>query len=61
MKYRIENDTMVEAQVPAAAHWGVQTNMNGTENIANQAHVLRGGGLRDPEKVLGANDDINKS
>jgi fumarate hydratase class II len=61
MKYRIEKDTMGEVEVPADAYWGAQTNMNGNEVIANRAHVLRGGGLRDPEKVLGANDDINKS
>lgn len=40
---------------------GTQTNMNVNEVIANRAHVLYGGKLTDKEKILSANDDVNKS
>lgn len=40
---------------------GTQSNMNVNEVIANRAHVLQGGSLTDKEKVLQANDDVNKS
>lgn len=40
---------------------GTQTNMNVNEVIANRAQVLHGGKLTDHEKVLLANDDVNKS
>lgn len=40
---------------------GTQTNMNVNEVIANRAHVLNGGQLTDKEKILSANDDVNKS
>jgi len=40
---------------------GTQSNMNVNEVIANRAHVLNGGQLTDKEKVLKANDDVNKS
>ncbi|MHB1922743.1 MAG: class II fumarate hydratase, partial [Chitinophagaceae bacterium] len=40
---------------------GTQSNMNVNEVIAYRAHVLSGGKLTDPEKVLHPNDDVNKS
>ncbi|MGE5395274.1 MAG: class II fumarate hydratase [Candidatus Saccharibacteria bacterium] len=40
---------------------GTQSNMNVNEVIANRAHVLAGGTLTDPQKVLHPNDDVNKS
>jgi fumarate hydratase class II len=40
---------------------GTQTNMNVNEVVANRGHVLRGGQLTDPKKVLSPNDDVNKS
>ncbi|MDX2284574.1 MAG: class II fumarate hydratase [Bacteroidia bacterium] len=40
---------------------GTQSNMNLNEVIANRGHVLRGGSLDDKDKVLKANDDVNKS
>ncbi|NNE29806.1 MAG: class II fumarate hydratase [Saprospiraceae bacterium] len=40
---------------------GTQTNMNVNEVIANRGHVLQGGRLRDKNKVLHPNDDVNKS
>lgn len=40
---------------------GTQTNMNLNEVIANRAHVLQGGLLTDPVKILSPNDDVNKS
>jgi fumarate hydratase class II len=40
---------------------GTQSNMNVNEVVANRAHVLQGGKLTDAEKVLKANDDVNKS
>lgn len=40
---------------------GTQSNMNLNEVIANRAHVLSGGKLEDKEKVMKANDDVNKS
>lgn len=40
---------------------GTQSNMNVNEVIANRGHVLSGGSLRDKDKVLSPNDDVNKS
>lgn len=40
---------------------GTQSNMNVNEVIANRAHVLTGGSLTDPKKILHPNDDVNKS
>lgn len=40
---------------------GTQTNMNVNEVIANRAHVLTGGDLNNPRKLLHPNDDVNKS
>lgn len=40
---------------------GTQTNMNLNEVIANRAQVLRGGSLKDEEKFLHPNDEVNKS
>lgn len=40
---------------------GTQTNMNVNEVIANRGHVLAGGKLRDTNKKLHPNDDVNKS
>lgn len=40
---------------------GTQSNMNVNEVIANRAHVLNGGKLTDKEKIMSANDDVNKS
>jgi fumarate hydratase class II len=40
---------------------GTQSNMNCNEVIANRAHVINGGSLMDEQKVLNANDDVNKS
>lgn len=40
---------------------GTQSNMNVNEVIANRGHVLQGGSLKDKEKVLHPNDDVNKS
>ena len=40
---------------------GTQTNMNVNEVIANRAHVLQGGRLRDKVKSIHPNDDVNKS
>lgn len=40
---------------------GTQSNMNVNEVIANRGHVLNGGKLIDKEKILLANDDVNKS
>lgn len=40
---------------------GTQTNMNVNEVIANRAHVLKKGKLKDKKKVLHPNDDVNKS
>lgn len=40
---------------------GTQSNMNCNEVIANRAHVLQGGKLSDPKKVIHPNDDVNKS
>lgn len=40
---------------------GTQSNMNVNEVIANRANVLNGGSLDDDNKVLGPNDDVNKS
>jgi fumarate hydratase, class II len=40
---------------------GTQSNMNVNEVIANRGHVLNGGQLKDKEKFLHPNDDVNKS
>jgi fumarate hydratase, class II len=40
---------------------GTQSNMNVNEVIAYRGHVLNGGRLKDKEKYLHPNDDINKS
>ncbi len=40
---------------------GTQSNMNVNEVIANRAHVLKGGKLKDVQKILHPNDDVNKS
>ena len=40
---------------------GTQSNMNTNEVIANRAHVLNGGTLKDETKVIHPNDDVNKS
>jgi len=40
---------------------GTQSNMNVNEVIANRAHVMNGGSLKDAKKVLHPNDDVNKS
>ena len=40
---------------------GTQSNMNCNEVIANRGHVVNGGQLRDEQKVLNPNDDVNKS
>jgi fumarate hydratase class II len=40
---------------------GTQSNMNVNEVIANRAHVLQGGSLRDADKILHPNDDVNRS
>lgn len=40
---------------------GTQSNMNVNEVIANRGHVISGGNLRDANKMLHPNDDVNKS
>ena len=40
---------------------GTQTNMNTNEVISNRAHIINGGNLKDNEKILHPNDDVNKS
>ncbi|HOZ51882.1 MAG TPA: class II fumarate hydratase [Chitinophagaceae bacterium] len=40
---------------------GTQSNMNVNEVIAYRGHVLTGGKLKDKEKFLHPNDDVNKS
>src|SRR5450631_1716634 len=40
---------------------GTQSNMNVNEVIAYRGHVLQGGALKDKEKFLHPNDDVNKS
>ena len=40
---------------------GTQSNMNVNEVISNRAHVINGGKLDDPEKIMHPNDDVNKS
>src|SRR5579872_391083 len=40
---------------------GTQSNMNVNEVIAYRGHVLHGGTLKDKEKFLHPNDDVNKS
>src|ERR1700750_2727651 len=40
---------------------GTQSNMNVNEVIAYRGHVLHGGKLKDKEKFLHPNDDVNKS
>lgn len=40
---------------------GTQSNMNVNEVVAYRAHVLLGGSLKDEEKKIHPNDDVNKS
>lgn len=40
---------------------GTQSNMNVNEVVAYRAHVIKGGSLKDKEKVVHPNDDVNKS
>ncbi|HEX3079449.1 MAG TPA: class II fumarate hydratase, partial [Puia sp.] len=40
---------------------GTQSNMNVNEVIAYRGHVMHGGSLKDKEKFLHPNDDVNKS
>lgn len=40
---------------------GTQSNMNVNEVVAYRGHVLHGGSLKDKEKFLHPNDDVNKS
>ncbi|MBR9922532.1 MAG: class II fumarate hydratase [Bacteroidetes bacterium] len=40
---------------------GTQSNMNVNEVVANRAHVINGGDLKDDSKILHPNDDVNKS
>src|SRR5450755_4463312 len=40
---------------------GTQSNMNVNEVIAYRGHVLQGGALKDKEKFLHPNDDVNES
>lgn len=40
---------------------GTQSNMNTNEVIANRAHVINGGSLKDIKKIIHPNDDVNKS
>jgi fumarate hydratase class II len=40
---------------------GTQSNMNVNEVIAYRGHVIQGGSLKDKEKFLHPNDDVNKS
>ncbi len=40
---------------------GTQSNMNCNEVIANRGHEINGGKLKDAEKTLNPNDDVNKS
>ena len=40
---------------------GTQSNMNVNEVIANRAHVIMGGSLKDKKKKIHPNDDVNKS
>ena len=40
---------------------GTQSNMNVNEVVANRGHVIKGGLLKDKEKFLHPNDDVNKS
>lgn len=40
---------------------GTQSNMNVNEVVAYRGHVLKGGKLKDKEKFLHPNDDVNKS
>jgi len=40
---------------------GTQSNMNVNEVVAYRGHVLQGGSLKDKEKFLHPNDDVNKS
>ncbi len=40
---------------------GTQTNMNANEVIANRAHVINGGNLKDLKRTIHPNDDVNKS
>ncbi len=40
---------------------GTQSNMNVNEVIANRAHIINGGNLKDSKKSIHPNDDVNKS
>ncbi len=40
---------------------GTQSNMNVNEVVAYRAHVIKGGSLKDKEKFIHPNDDVNKS
>ena len=40
---------------------GTQSNMNINEVIANRAHIINGGSLKDNDKIIHPNDDVNKS
>ena len=40
---------------------GTQSNMNINEVIANRAHIINGGSLKDNNKIIHPNDDVNKS
>ncbi|MCO5230237.1 MAG: class II fumarate hydratase [Chitinophagales bacterium] len=40
---------------------GTQSNMNVNEVVSNRAHVLSGGKLTDDNRLVKANDDVNKS
>ena len=40
---------------------GTQSNMNVNEVVSNRGHLIKGGLLKDKEKFLHPNDDVNKS
>ena len=40
---------------------GTQSNMNVNEVVAYRAHVIKGGSLKDKDKFIHPNDDVNKS
>ena len=57
-------DSKLDAYFPLVV-WqtgsGTQSNMNVNEVVAYRGHVLHGGQLKDKEKFLHPNDDVNKS
>jgi len=57
-------DSKLDAYFPLVV-WqtgsGTQSNMNVNEVVAYRGHVLQGGQLKDKEKFLHPNDDVNKS